>query len=127
SLKAPAAVAGPLRRDAMGFRLELVRERLEARSLRRAGAVRERLRQQPVREPRVARQERAVEVCPHHAAGSTALVPALAVVPEARDDAAEGRRARVEAGPAGVVLEARERPLVAGLELALEEDVADHP
>src|SRR5207247_8754767 len=47
--------------------------------------------------------------------------------PAAREDVAEGRRAGVEAGPARVVLEARERSLLARLELTLEEDVADHP
>ena len=58
---------------------------------------------------------------------AAALQAALAVVPEPGDDAAERLRAGVEARPAGVVLEARERAPHAGLELALEQDVADHP
>src|SRR5439155_10128608 len=124
SLEAAAAVAGPLRRDGVRLGLQLVLEGIEARGFGRASSVCERLGEEPVSEPRVARQERAVEVRAEDAPGSAALAPALAVVPEARDDAAERGRVRVEAGPAGVVLEARERPLVARLELALEEDVA---
>src|SRR5205085_8092243 len=127
SLEAAAAVAGSLRGDAMGLGLQLVSQPVEARNLRRARAVRERLREQPVREPRVARQERAVQVRPHDPAGPAALVAALAVVAEARDDAAERLGARVQVRPAGVVLEARECPFVARLTLALQQPVAGHP
>ena len=64
--------------------------------------VRERLREQPVGEPRVAREERAVQVRADRAPDAAALEAALAVVPEARDDAAERLRARRRAasGPA---------------------------
>src|SRR5581483_10603513 len=55
------------------------------------------------------------------------LVAALAVVPEAGDDAPEGLRARIEASPPGVVLEPREGSTLAGIELAVEQHVADHP
>ena len=53
--------------------------------------------------------------------------PGLAVVPEPVHDPAERLGAGVEQRPARVVLEARERPPLARLELALEQDVADHP
>ena len=53
--------------------------------------------------------------------------PRLAVVAESGDDAAERLGARVEERAARVVLEAGQRAPLAGLELALEQDVADHP
>ena len=56
-----------------------------------------------------------------------ALVAGLTVVPEAGDDAAERLGARVEPRPAGVVLEAGDRPALSWDELGLEQDVADHP
>ena len=62
-----------------------------------------------------------------HAAGAAALVAALAVVAEAGDDAAERLGAGVEQRAARVVLEAGQRPPLARLQLALEQDVADHP
>ncbi len=43
------------------------------------------------------------------------------------DDAAERLGAGVEQRPPGVVLEPRQQAHVSGLELALEQDVADHP
>ena len=89
--------------------LELVGQRLELAAPRRR-SVRERLREQPVGEPRVARQERPVEVRADRAAGAAALEAALAVVAEAGDDAAERLGAGVEPRAAGVVLEAGERP-----------------
>src|SRR4029078_10684449 len=52
---------------------------------------------------------------------------ALAVVAEAGQDASEGLRAVLEPCPACVVLEAGQRALLARLELALPQDVADHP
>src|SRR5205085_9231557 len=58
---------------------------------------------------------------------TAALVAAFAVVAEARDDPAERLGAGIEPGPAGMVLEARQRSAYAGLELAVQEDVADHP
>ena len=97
-------------------------QRVELRRLA-ARRVRERLRQQPVREPRVPRQQRPVEVRADGAADAAALEAALAVVAEAVHDAAERQRALVEQRAAGVVLESGERP--AG-PLAVEQDVADH-
>ena len=107
--EAAAARAGAPAATSCASRLQLVRERLELGRLaaRRVG---ERLREQPVREPRVARQQRAVQVRPDRAPDAAALEPALAVVAEAVDDAAERQRAVVEVRAAGVVLEARERP-----------------
>ena len=57
---------------------------------------------------------------------AAALPAALAVVAESGDDAAKWLRARIQARPSSVILEARERAAHAGLELALEQDVADH-
>ena len=105
--------------------LELVVERLEDRRLP-ARAVRRRLREQPVGEPGVAREQRPVQVRADRAADPAALVAALAVVAEARDHASERLGALVEDRAAGVVLEPGERPRLAG-EVALEQDVADHP
>ena len=53
--------------------------------------------------------------------------PLVAVVAEAGDHTAERLRALVEDRPAGMVLEARHRLAPPGVELALEQDVADHP
>ena len=51
----------------------------------------------------------------------------IPVVSEPRHDAAERLGARIEARPAGMVLEAGERAPFSRIELALQEDVADHP
>src|SRR5690348_14471941 len=110
----------------MGLALQLVPERLELGRLA-PGAMRERLRQQPVCEPGIARQQGPVEVRAEDTAGAAALEAALAVVSEACQHAPERLRAVLEHGAARVVLEARERAPLAGLELALEQDVADHP
>src|SRR5712691_12208505 len=110
----------------MRLRLELVRKRRQFRGLA-AAAMCERLLEQPVGEPRVARQERAVQIRADRAAEPAAFMTALAVVAEAVDDPAERLRTRIETGAARVVLEAGERSRRAGLELALEEHVADHP
>src|SRR5262249_17252224 len=125
-LVAPAARLCPLCADGVGLPFELVGERLQVRRLA-AEAVRERLGEQPVRQARVAGEERAVEVGPDHATDPAALVAALAVVPEAGDDASERFCAVLEHGPPGMVLETGERPLDPGLQLAREQDVADHP
>jgi hypothetical protein len=87
----------------------------------------ERAGEQPVRQPRVARQQRPMEVRPHRGADARAFVAALAVVPEPRYDSAERLGAIIQPRDTGVVLEARERPANARLELAVEEAVADHP
>jgi hypothetical protein len=86
----------------------------------------ERLRQQPVGEPGVARQQRPVQVRPEHASRATALEAALTVVAEAREHAPERLRARIELRPARMVLEPGQRSSPSRLELALDQDVADH-
>jgi hypothetical protein len=91
-----------------------------------AEAARERLRKQPIREPRVARQQRPVQIGADGAADAAALEPARAIVAEAGDDAAERLRAGIEVGATGVVLEAGERPPHVRLDLALDQDVSDH-
>ena len=68
-----------------------------------------------------------MQVRADHAAGAAALVAALAVVAEAGEHAPERLGAVLEHRAAGVVLEAGQRARLAGLELALEQDVADHP
>src|SRR6266704_3152222 len=67
-----------------------------------------------------------MKVRPHCAPDAAAFPAALAVIAEARHDPAERLRTGIKARPSGVVLEARERTAHAGLELALQEDVADH-
>src|SRR5262245_57723197 len=100
----------------MRLGLELVCQRLQLRRL--AGPMSDRLRQEPVGEPRIPRQQRPVEVRPEGAADAAALEPAVTVVPEAGDHAAERLRAGVETRAPGVVLEACERPPLARLQLA---------
>src|SRR5262245_32392802 len=89
--------------------------------------MRERLREQPVREPGIAGEQRPMEVRADGAPEAAALEAALAVVAEAVNDPAQGLGARVEPRAAGMVLEAGKRLDKARLELALEEHVADHP
>jgi hypothetical protein len=104
--------------------LELVRQRIERGGL--AEAVSERLRDHPVGEPRVPREQRAMKVRADGSSDAAALPAALAVVPKAGDNPAEGLGARVERRSPGVILESRQGAVHAGLELALEQDVADH-
>src|SRR5688500_1393699 len=87
----------------------------------------ERLGEQPVGEPGVARQQRAVQIGADGAADATALAAGLAVVPEAGHDPAERLGTGIEARAAGVVLEPGKRVALPWLELALEQDVSDHP
>jgi len=82
--------------------------------------MRECLRQQPIGEPWVAGEERAVQVGPDRAPDAAPLESRLAVVAEPGDHPAERFRARIEHRPAGMVLEPGERSRLAGLELALE-------
>src|SRR5438132_7202439 len=91
---ATTAAAGfrPLGRDRMGLGLELVVERLELRRL--AVAMRERLRQQPVGEPGIPREERPMEVRAERTPQAAALPATLAVIPEPGHDAAERLRTR---------------------------------
>src|SRR5262249_34515907 len=84
------------------------------------------LSQQPVGEPRVAREQRPVEIGADRAADAAALAAALAIVPETGDDASERLGTLVEHRPPGMVLEPPERLLLAR-ERALEQPVADHP
>jgi hypothetical protein len=109
----------------MRFSFQFVLERLQGRDL--IDAVAECLREQPVSEPRISREERPVEIRPDGATNAAAFPAALAVVAEAGDNAAERLGAFVEARPAGMVLESRQRPALTGLELALQQHVADHP
>src|SRR5688572_9317440 len=95
----------------MGLSLELVRQRLELQPLARLPE--QGRREQPVGEPGVAGEERAVEVRPEREADSAALVAALAVVSKPCYDATERLRAGVEICTARVVLEARERAALA--------------
>src|SRR5438876_343428 len=85
------------------------------------------LREQPIGEPRVARQQRAVQVGPDRAADPRSLIAALSVVSEHGDDAAEWLGAGIERCAPDVVFEAGERAADTRLELAVEQDVADHP
>ena len=68
----------------LGF--QLVLEGFELRRL--AGLPGQRLGQEPVGEPGVPGEQRPVQVRPERPPAAAAFVPALAVVPEARDDAA---------------------------------------
>ena len=88
--------------------------------------MRECLGEQPVGEPGVAGQKRAVEVGADHAPGAAALEAALAVVAEACEHTSERLGARIEVRAPGMILEAGDRPLLTRLELALDQDVADH-
>ena len=88
----------------MGASLELVWQRLQLGSLRGAQPVRERLREQPVGEPGISGQKRPVQIRADDAPGTAALEAALAVVAEARENAAEGLGVRVEARAAGMIL-----------------------
>ena len=93
ALETPAATARPLGGHRVRLRLEPVGQRLELRRLS-TRRVRQSLRQQPVREPGIAGEQRAVEVGADRAADPDALVARLAVVPEPGEDAAERLRAR---------------------------------
>ena len=102
---------------------EIVCERLQLRRL--TEAVLERTHQEPVGQPRVARQEGPVKVRADCRADPHALEAALAVIAEAGHHPAEWLRALVEARDAGVVLETRHRPAHARLEPALQQTVTD--
>src|SRR5215471_18758425 len=66
-----------------------------------------------------------MEIGPEHAAGSAAFEAALAVVTEACEDTSQRLRAGIEPRPAGMVLETGEGLPLPGLQLALDEHVAD--
>src|SRR3954470_2326956 len=104
--------------------LELVGERLQYRRLTEAAP--ERLREDPVGEPRIPGKQRPVQVRPDRPADPAAFVAALAVVAEPRDDAPERRGPGVELRASGMVLEPREGANDTRLELALEQNVSDH-
>src|SRR5262249_34184150 len=124
-LELPATGPGPAGGHFVRLRLELVGQRLERHRFA-TGAVRERLRKKPIGEPPVPRPQRPVEIRAEQAPGAAALVAALAVVPEAGEDATERLGSRIEARATRVVLEAGERPSFARLELTLEEHITDH-
>src|SRR6266550_3667116 len=106
----------------LGF--EIIREGCELRRL--AVTMHERLCEQPIGQPGVPRQEGAVEIRPDRRPDAAALPAALAVVAEPGNDAAEWLCFRIQACPSRVILEARKRAADTGLELALEQNVADH-
>ena len=108
----------------MRLLFELIVEWCQLRRL--TEAMRECLLEQPVGEPGVARQERAVQVRPDNTPDAAALPAAHAVVAESRNDSAEWLSACVEMRPSCVVLESGECPTDARLELALQQDVTDH-
>src|SRR5580765_54869 len=112
-----AACARARRRDLVRLHFELVGQRFELGRLA-SGGVSERLREEPVREPRVARQQRTVQIGADRSTHATALEAALAVVAEAVDDTPERQR------PPGMILEPRER---ATCPVAVEQHIADHP
>jgi len=68
-----------------------------------------------------------VEIGAERSFDAASLEARLAVVSEPGDDASQGLGALVEHRSSGVVLETGQRPSPSGLELALEQDVADHP
>src|SRR5436190_16728240 len=121
--EAAAALSRAARGDPVGVVLEVVGQRREL-GRRAAAGVRERLGEHPVREPRVARQQRPVEIGADRTPDAAPFEAACAVVSKTRDDTAERLGAVVENRAAGVVLESGER---APGPRALEEDVADHP
>jgi len=106
----------------VGSRLERVVKRRQLRL--RPVAARERELDQPVGEPRVLRQQRAVEVRPEHVHPPHALESVLAVVAVPADHAAERLGALPEIGAPAVVLEPSEEPR-ARAEVDLDRDVAD--
>ena len=101
----------------MGLVLELIRQRLEQRQI--ACSMGDRLREQPVGEPRVAGQQRPVEVGADRPAEAAAFVATLSVVAEPGHDASEGLGAWIENRPPGVILEAGKGSFRPGLKLAL--------
>src|SRR5205823_8157726 len=115
-LTAAAARLGPTSGDGVRLQLVVVRKGIELRRLTQT--MRERLREQPVGKPRIARQERPVQIGAHGPTDAAALPTALAVVAEACDDAPEGERLGIEARSPRVVLEARQRLTVTRLQLA---------
>ena len=114
-LMSAAALAGAARCDRVRLGFELVLQWLQFLRLA-ARRVRKRLCEEPVCEPGIAWQQRAVEIRSDDPAGAAAFETRLPVVAEARNDAAERLCARVENRPAGMVLEPRQGPRAAGAE-----------
>src|SRR5262245_5694258 len=108
----------------MSLPLEVVRELAQLRRL--PEPVLERALEEPVREPGVPRQERAVEVRSDRRSDAAPLEAALAVVAEAGEDATEWRCLRVEPRDSRMVLEAGDGAPVSRHEVALDQTVADH-
>src|SRR4029079_6463726 len=77
--------------------------------------------------PRIAREQRAVEVRPDRPTDPASLEPRRAVIAVAGHAAPERLGAVVEDRPAGMVLEAGDRASATLRQRALQEDVADHP
>ena len=68
-----------------------------------------------------------MEVRPDGPAVAAAFVPVRAVVAEPGHDASQRGRPVVQVGTSRVVLEAGDHAPPAGLEVALDQDVTDHP
>ena len=82
---------------------------------------------QPVGEPGVLGQQRAVQVGADHVARRTPSRPSLPLLPWPLSTRPSGRAPGPEMGPATVVLEPGQDPPAPGLELDLDRDVADQP
>ena len=105
--------------------LELVGERLEPGGSPPV-AVRERLREQPVREPRVARQQRPVQVRADARPTRQPSKPVSPSLPKPATTRPSGSRpGRGASGRRGS--RSRRASALARLELAVEQHVADHP
>ena len=98
---------------------EIVRESLEGRGSA-ARRVRERLRDEPIGEPGVARQKRTVQVGSDRPFDATTLKTGRSVVPEAVQHSPERKCVFIEHRSTRVVLEACKRVPLSGLELAFE-------
>ncbi len=109
----------------MGAGLEGVVERRQLLG-RRSATVGESLGEEPVGEHRIAGEEGAVQVGADRAPEPAALEAGATVVAESGHHASERGGALVEQRPPGVVLEPGDRRPEARLELAFEQDVADH-
>src|SRR5262249_56352674 len=104
-LEATAACARPGGGDGVRLGFERVVQRLELGRLA-PGAVRQRLGEQPIREPRIAGEERSVEVGADRTVDPAALEPAPAVVGEGGDHPAARPGAPVQNRPAAVIRDA---------------------
>ena len=105
--------------------LEIIGERLELG--RFPVPMLEGTREEPIREPRIPRQQRPVEVRADRRPDARTLQAAFAVVPEPGYDTSDRLRTRVEPRHPGMILEPGQRLMHARLELAVQQTVSDHP